>query len=75
MKEITGKVQKRNQSLPTTLETEKGIISEKNAIAEEFNSFFMNIDPNLANKIPQVRKTLDNYFSLVDTQIDQINIS
>ena len=75
MKEITGKVQKRNQSLPTILETEKGIISEKNAIAEEFNSFFMNIDPNLANKIPQVRKTLDNYFSLVDTQIDQINIS
>ena len=34
LKEITGKVQKKNQSLPTTLETENRIISDKNAIAE-----------------------------------------
>ena len=40
LKEITGKVQKKNQSLPTTLETENRIISDKNAIAEEFNTFF-----------------------------------
>ena len=39
LKEITGKVQKKNQSLPTTLETENRIISDKNAIAEEFNTF------------------------------------
>ena len=29
----------KNQSLPTTIETEKRIISDKNAIAEEFNTF------------------------------------
>ena len=40
LKEITEKVQKKNQSLPTTLETENRIISDKNAIAEEFNTFF-----------------------------------
>ena len=47
-KEITGKVQKKNQSLPTTLEMENRIISNKNAIAGEFNTFFTNIGPNLA---------------------------
>ena len=40
MKEIAGKVQKKNQSLPTTLEMENRIISDKNAIAEEFNTFY-----------------------------------
>ena len=34
LKEIAGKVQKKNQSLPTTLEMENRIISDKNAIAE-----------------------------------------
>ena len=66
LKEITEKVQKKNQSLPTTLETENRIISDKNAIAEEFNTFFTNIVPNLANKIPQISKTFDQYFSPVD---------
>ena len=40
LKEITGKVQKKNQSLPITLETENRIISDKNDIAEELNTFF-----------------------------------
>ena len=39
LKEIAGKVQKKNQSLPTTLEMENRIISDKNTIAEEFNTF------------------------------------
>ena len=69
MKEITGKVQKENQSLPTTLETKNRIISDKHAIAEEFNTFFTNIGPNLANRIPKISKTFDQYFSPVDTQI------
>ena len=47
-KEITGNFQKKNQSLPTTLEMENRIISNKNAIAGEFNTFFTNIGPNLA---------------------------
>ena len=75
LKEITGKVQKKNQSLPTTLETENRIISDKNAIAEEFNTFFTNIGPNLANKIPQISKTFDQYFSPVDTQINQNDLT
>ena len=75
LKEITGKVQKKNQSLPTTLETENRIISDKNAIAEEFNTFFTNIVPNLANKIPQISKTFDQYFSPVDTQLNHHDLT
>ena len=40
LKEITRKLQKKNKSPRTTLETENGIISDRNAIAEEFNTFF-----------------------------------
>ena len=67
-KENTGKAQKIRQSLPTTLETENGIISDKNAIVREFNTFFTNIGPNLANKITQISKTFDQYFSPIGTQ-------
>ena len=35
----------------------------------------MNIDSNLINKIPQERKSLDQYFSLVGTQIDHYDFS
>ena len=70
MKEITVKLQNKNQSLLTTLEIENRIILDKNAIAEEFITFFANIAPNLANKIPQVSKTFDQFFFPVDTQID-----
>ena len=71
MKEITGKVQKKNQSIRTTIEAENGIISDKNAIAEEFNTFFVTrIGPNLTNKMPQIGKTLDQYFLPFDTQIN-----
>ena len=75
MKEITGKVQRKNQSLPTTLETENRIISDKNAIIEEFNTFLTNIGPNLAPKIPEISKTFDQYFSPVDTQINHHDLT
>ena len=75
MKEITGKVQKKNQSLPTTLEMENRIISGKNTIAEEFNTFFTNIGPNLSKKIPQISKTFDQHFSPVDTQINHHDLT
>ena len=71
MKEITGKVQKKNQSLPTTLETENRIISDKNAIIEEFNTFLTNMAP----KIPEISKTFDQYFSPVDTQINHHDLT
>ena len=41
-----------NQSLPNNLETDNEIVSHKNGITEELNTFFMNIGPYLAIKIP-----------------------
>ena len=35
----------------------------------------MNIGPNPANKIPQIIKTFDQYFSPVDTQINQHDLT
>ena len=52
LKEIIGKVQKKNQSLSTSLETKNIIISDKNVIS-------------LPNKIPQVSKKFNQYFSLL----------
>ena len=75
LKEITGKIQNNNQSLPTTLETENGIMSDENTIAEEFNNFFTNIGPNLSKKIPQISKTFDQHFSPVDTQINHHDLT
>ena len=75
MREITRKVQKKNRSLPTAIETENGIISDKNTIAEEFNTFLTNIGSNLSKKIPQISKTTDQYFFPVDTQINHHDLA
>ena len=69
------KVQKKNQSLPSTLEIESKIISDKNTIAEEFNTFLTNIDPNLSKKILQMSKTFNQYSSPIDTQINHHDLT
>ena len=74
MKEITGKVQNKNQSLPTTLETESKIISDKNAILEEFNTFLTYVDSNLVNKIPQcLHNSLNPHLEFEKLLINQLN--
>ena len=35
----------------------------------------MNIGPDLVNKIPQVSKTFDQYFSPADTEIDPLDLT
>ena len=75
MKEFTGNVQKKSQSLPTTLKKENEVISDKNVISEEFNTLFIDICPKLANETSQVSKMFNQYFSPVDTQIDHHNLT
>ena len=50
-------------------------MSDKNANAEEFNTFFTNIGRNLANKTPQIIKTFDQYFSIVDALINHHDLN
>ena len=69
------KVQKKNQSLPTALETEAKLYLIKMLLLKNSLLFFTNIRPDLANKIPQVNKTFDQYFSPADTKIDHQDLT
>ena len=63
------------QKSVSTNYTWNGIISDKNTIAEEFNTFLTNIGPNLSKKIPQISKTFDQHFSPVYTQINHQDLT
>ena len=62
MKEVLGKTNKPGSGLPTKL-----VIKKKNdgtseiSIANEFNKFFTNIDPELAGKIPTASRTFETF--------------
>ena len=69
LKEITGKVQKKNQSLPTTPETENGTIWWR------IHYFSYKYRSKSGWKTPQINKTFDQYFPPTDTQINRHNLS
>ena len=52
---------KRNTRVQTQFKINDSIVTDKNHIAEKFNDFFVNIGPNLANKIPTQTKTPNEY--------------
>ena len=52
MKEVIGKTNKSGSRLPTKLVINKNDVTSEIGIAKEFNTFFTNIGPKLAGKIP-----------------------
>ena len=42
-------------------------VPEKEEIANEFDTFFTNIDPELAKKVPNASKPFESYFKKVET--------
>ena len=52
MKVIIGKSKVYNDNFPKILNIDKKEITDKKTIAEEFNSYFINVGPKLATKIP-----------------------
>ena len=61
LKEITRKVQKKNQSLPTTLETENRIISDKNhhdLTLKEFETAYKSLKRNKASGIDDINSNI-----------------
>ena len=52
MKKIIGKSKVFHQNLPNNLRINKRSIPDKKIIADKFNEFFINIESNLAAKIP-----------------------
>ena len=61
MKEIIGNKRVTNAHLPNFITVKNREIFDKKEIAETFNSYFVNIGPNLAASIPESKTSFQNY--------------
>ena len=61
MKELIGKMTLKSSNLPRKITVNKVDLFDQTKIAHEFNSFFTNIEKNLASKIRNA-STLFEYF-------------
>ena len=75
MKEIIGKKKCNNETLPKPLLVDKIEIHDAEYVAETFNEFFVNIAPNLANKIPQWDLTFKSYLPTVNATLKETVLS
>ena len=70
MKEITGKAKTASNSLPKMIKTESDYVFQEKTIAQEFNNFFINIGPNLADKITNSNSKFEDYLKKSDQTIN-----
>ena len=75
MKEVIGKKKCNNETLPKYLVVDKIEINDAKSIAEKFNEFFVNIGPNLANKIPQCDLSFKSYLPTINTTLNETMLS
>ena len=61
MKGIIEKKRVTNAPLPNFIKVKNREILNKKEIAETFNSYFINIGPNLAASIPETKRTFKSY--------------
>ena len=71
MKEIIGKNKRDNKTLPKHLIVYKIEIGNAKSIAKKFNEFFVNIGPDLANKIPQRDLTFKSNLPTVNATLKE----
>ena len=71
MREVIGKKKCDNEMLPKDLIVDKIEINNAKSIMEKFNEFFVNIGPNLANKIPQCDLTFKSYLPTINTTLNE----
>jgi hypothetical protein len=71
IKEITGKGRIKTSNFPKVLKTETGLTYNTDEMAENFNSFFVNIGPKLAQKIPVGKKSYRSYLKPPDKYIPE----
>ena len=69
MKEIVGKAKINQKNLSKQLVINNKKINDKTEIANNFNEFFANVGPKLAEKIPDVNKTFESYIPAIDTSL------
>ena len=69
MKVLIGKTQKSESHLLGKLLINEQEVSVTQEIANEFNTFFTNIGPEFAKKIPNASRPFESYIKKVDTTI------
>ena len=70
MKEITVKCKVNSNRFPKSINVNGKSIKKNNLIAEEFNKYFTNIGTNLASKIQNTSKTLDDFLFPVQKNME-----
>ena len=75
IKEITGKLKQKGNNLPNLIKVNNKTVHTDNEIAEEFNKFFTNIGPKLAEKIEPTQKSFKEYLTHFDKQLDNSELS
>ena len=75
MKEIIGNKRFTNAPLPNFITVKNRQIFDKKEIAETFNSYFVNIDPNLAASIPESKTSFQNYIHCNGPYLSTINLT
>ena len=63
IKEVIGNTKSKSHTLPKRIVVNNIEITEKKAIAELFNKYFVNVGPNLANLIPRSNKKCESFLS------------
>ena len=66
MKEVIGETNKSGPRQPTKLVINKNDVTSEIRIANDFNKFFTNIGPELAEKIPTASRTFESFLSKID---------
>ena len=75
MKEITGKIKKKSNTFPKALKINRKSLCSAEQIANEFNSFFTNVGPSLAENIPQVATRYMEYMTSFSDAISDSNLT
>ena len=74
-KEIIGNKRVTNARLPNFIMVKNREIFDKKEIAEIFNSYFINIGPNLAASIPESKTSFQNYIHYDGPCLSTINLT
>ena len=74
IKEVTGK-KKANESFPNRIKDKGTDIYQKREIAEKFNSFYVNLGKNLAEKIEPCTKNFESYLKISPNEMPEHDLS
>ena len=75
MKEITGKCKVNSNRFPKSINVKGKSIKKNNRIAEEFNKYFTNVEPNLASKIQNTSKIFEDFLFPVQKNMEHKDLS